>query len=196
MKILFTFTALLIISLLSQPGYSQEPTKRLENEVLKVGNETYRKALIEMAETDQEIRKKTLEKFTPEQLQKDQGEARQLAIEIYKLQIVAQKKLISLINEFGFPDSSKVGADGAHAAFLIAQHSPNKEFQKNFLKEAEAAVHEGLFSNADLAYLVDRSRVLSGTPQLYGTQHKPDGSLFDIENPEQLQQRRLAVGLQ
>lgn len=196
MRTLFIFLALLVMGLYSQPGYAQESTKVLENEVPRIGNETYRKALIDMSSTDQELRKKVLEKYTPEQLQKDKGEARQLAIEIYKLQISAQNKLISLINEFGFPDSSKVGVDGARAAFLIAQHSPNKEFQKNFLKDAESAVQKGLFSKADWAYLVDRTRVLGGMPQLYGTQHKPDGTLFDIEDPDQLQQRRLAVGLQ
>lgn len=196
MRILLEFIVLIVIGLFPLSGYSQESTKMPENDTLKTANEPYRNALIELSTTDQELRKKTLEKFTPEQLQKDKGEARQLAIEIYKLQVIAQNKLVSLIHEFGFPDSAKVGVDGAHAAFLIAQHSPNKEFQKNFLKEAESAVQQGLFNKTDLAYLVDRTRVLDGMSQLYGTQHKPDGSLFDIENPEQLQQRRSAVGLQ
>lgn len=59
-------------------------------------------------------------------------------------------------------------------------------------------------SDADprnLAYLTDRCRVAAGQPQVYGTQYDSDG--FDgnlrphlIEDPERLDARRAAVGLE
>lgn len=36
---------------------------------------------------------------------------------------------------------------------------------------------------------------MSGKPQRYGTQHKADGSLFEVEDPGRLEQRRAEAGL-
>lgn len=158
-------------------------------------NSEYREQLLQLAAADQKIRSDALGGFTPQQLQSDPGAARALALQIHASQQQNQRRLSELMAEYGFPDGDAVGADGAHAAFLVAQHSSDRAFRENFLKGIEAAAQKGAYNKADLALFVDRNRILTGRPQLYGTQHKADGSLFEIEQPEQLQERRAAMGL-
>ena len=56
---------------------------------------------------------------------------RELALQIHASQSEHSENLKRLIKEFGFPDSD-LGADGAHAAFLIVQHSLDKPFRSEF----------------------------------------------------------------
>jgi len=158
-------------------------------------NGAYRQRLLQLGEADQQIRADTLKNYTPQQLQSDPGAARALALQIHASQQKNQQLLTELIAKYGFPDARTVGTDGAHAGFLVAQHAPDRTFRESFLKGMEAAVQQGAYSKEDWALFVDRNRILTGQPQLYGTQHKADGSLFEIEHPEQLQERRAAVGL-
>lgn len=160
-----------------------------------VMNSTYREQLLQLGEADQQIRAEILKKYTPQQLQSDPGAARALALQIHASQQKNQQRLSELMAQYGFPDDRTVGMDGAHAGFLVAQHVPDRTFRESFLKGMEAAVQQGAYSKEDWALFVDRNRILTGQPQLYGTQHKADGSLFEIEHPEQLQERRAAVGL-
>lgn len=51
------------------------------------------------------------------------------------------------------------------------------------------------YGTADLAVFIDRNLIMSGKPQRYGTQRNADGSLFELESPADLQQRRAEVGL-
>ncbi|MCI2244349.1 MULTISPECIES: DUF6624 domain-containing protein [Xanthomonas] len=158
-------------------------------------NADYRQQLLQLARADQQIRDDALKHYTPQQLQSDPGAARALALQIHASQQQNQQKLSALMGQYGFPDTAVAGDDGAHAGFLIAQHAADRTFRDAFLQGIEAAADKGRYSKEDLALFVDRNRVLSGRPQLYGTQHKSDGSLFDVEQPEQLQQRRAKMGL-
>jgi hypothetical protein len=90
-----------------------------------------------------------------------------------------------------------VGEDGAHAAWCLAQHA-DPDHQSKFLGLLRAAAAAGEASVRDLAYLEDRVRVFGGRPQLYGTQFmydKDELKPLPIEDPENLDQRRAAVGL-
>ncbi|MBO9880741.1 DUF6624 domain-containing protein [Xanthomonas sp. D-109] len=158
-------------------------------------NADYRQQLLQLAQADQQIRADALKHYTPQQLQSDPGAARAVALQIHASQQQNQQKLSALMNQYGFPDTAIAGDDGAHAGFLVAQHVADRTFRDAFLKGIEAAAENGRYSKEDLALFVDRNRILSGRPQLYGTQHKSDGSLFEVEQPEQLQQRRAAMGL-
>jgi hypothetical protein len=97
----------------------------------------------------------------------------------------------------GWPGRTLAGEDGAHAAWLLAQHADPKS-QPAFLDLLRAAVAAGEASVTDLAYLEDRVRMHAGQPQLYGTQfiHDQQGLRpWTIEDPENLDQRRASVGL-
>jgi hypothetical protein len=105
--------------------------------------------------------------------------------------------LTGLTDRIGWPGRTLVGEDGAHAAWLLAQHAA-RERQPGFLELLHAAVAAGEASARDLAYLEDRVRVHSGQPQRYGTQFIHDDQGLrpqPIEDPEHLDQRRAAVGL-
>jgi len=108
-------------------------------------------------------------------------------------------RLKEMVRERGFPGRSLVGADGASAAWLIAQHSSHdREFQREFLSLMEVAVAAGEAEPRHYAYLTDRIRLASGQPQVYGTQYHRDGQyilLCPIEDPERLDERRHGVGL-
>jgi hypothetical protein len=65
--------------------------------------------------------------------------------------------LRTAIDEYGWPGRTLVGAEGAHAAWLIAQHADRSPaFQRRCLKLLENAVAAGEAEAADLAYLTDR----------------------------------------
>ena len=105
--------------------------------------------------------------------------------------------LAELTDRVGWPGRTMVGEDGAHAAWLLAQHA-DLEHQKRFLELVRAAVEAGEASAHDQAYLEDRVRIFSGQPQLYGTQFMYDKDELKpqpIEDPEHLDERRAAVGL-
>jgi hypothetical protein len=110
--------------------------------------------------------------------------------------------LRGVIETHGWPGTALVGTDGANAAFLLAQHTPDEEFQKTCLRLVEAAVLSNDADPVHRAYLLDRVRVLEGRPQLYGTQGapRPFGSTdpivpSPIEDEEHVDTRRSALGL-
>jgi hypothetical protein len=75
----------------------------------------------------------------------------------------------------GWPGQSLVGADGAHAAWLLAQHADrDPAFQRKCLELMAHAVELGEASRAELAYLTDRVLLAEGQPQEYGTQMTAD----------------------
>lgn len=107
--------------------------------------------------------------------------------------------LARLVRRDGWPGIAAVGADGAHAAWLLAQHADRlPDVQRMFLEAMREAVERGDAERKDLAYLEDRVRVNAGRPQLYGTQYGMTETGFGprtIEDPERLDERRAAAGL-
>jgi hypothetical protein len=106
--------------------------------------------------------------------------------------------LTELTTRRGWPGRTLVGTDGAHAAWLLAQHA-DPESQPAFLDLLREAVTAGEASAGDLAYLEDRVRMHVGQPQRYGTQFRRDARglrAWDIEDPDHLDRRRASVGLE
>jgi hypothetical protein len=128
------------------------------------------------------------------------GQYREIPPEIAKMMRVDEDNtawLTELTARRGWPGRTLVGEDGAHAAWLLAQHA-DRESQPAFLDLLRAAVAAGEASVTDLAYLDDRVRMRAGQPQLYGTQfiHDEQGLRpWAIEDPENVDQRRASVGL-
>jgi hypothetical protein len=106
-------------------------------------------------------------------------------------------RLREIIGRHGWPGRRLAGDDGAHAAWLLAQHAP-PELQEEWLPLLDDAVTRGDASPADLAYLGDRVLLHRGEPQLYGTQYvSRDGvlELWTVRDPAGLDERRAALGL-
>lgn len=128
------------------------------------------------------------------------GQYREIPPEIAEMMRVDEDNtawLTELAARRGWPGRTLAGEDGAHAAWLLAQHA-DPGSQPAFLDLLRAAVAAGEASATDLAYLDDRVRMRAGQPQLYGTQFIHDQQGLRpraIEDPENLDQRRASVGL-
>jgi hypothetical protein len=107
--------------------------------------------------------------------------------------------LEQVVNAVGRPGRSAVTDEGAHAAWLIAQHADRyPALQQNWLALLEIAVADGEASPADLAFLTDRVLLARGEMQLYGTQINALNGRFvacRLLAPETVDQRRASVGL-
>ncbi|MFF2049788.1 DUF6624 domain-containing protein [Stenotrophomonas bentonitica] len=109
--------------------------------------------------------------------------------------------LKAVIAEKGWPGTTRVGRDGAKAAWLIVQHADHDPaFQAQALALMQTAAETGDADAADVALLTDRVLIAQGKPQRYGTQFKSaaDGvmELQPTEDMQTLDARRRAVGLQ
>ncbi|HEY6312983.1 MAG TPA: DUF6624 domain-containing protein [Streptosporangiaceae bacterium] len=154
-------------------------------------DEELRAELLARCEEDQRVRKAAVTKS---------GHFREIPDDIKEMLRVDEANtawLAELTGRVGWPGRTLVGEDGAHAAWLLAQHADRQQ-QPAFLELLRAAVAAGEASARDLAYLEDRVRVHAGQPQRYGTQFTRDDQgrrPQPIEAPEHLDERRAAVGL-
>ncbi len=104
-------------------------------------------------------------------------------------------RLAEIIERFGWPGKSLVGTEGAHAAWLLAQHSnADLPFQKNCLRLMQRAP-PGEVEPKDIAYLVDRILVAEMKKQIYGTQLTENLTPRSMEDPKNVDERRRRVGL-
>lgn len=108
-------------------------------------------------------------------------------------------RLREIIEKFGWPTESLVGADGAKAAHRIAQHSIN---HPQFMRECRQLLGEastnGEVPRWQFAYIDDRVRVFEGFSQRFGTQWRdgPEGlEPYPIEDPEHVDELRAALAL-
>jgi hypothetical protein len=108
--------------------------------------------------------------------------------------------LKAVVAEHGWPGSWLVGADGTHAAWLLAQHADaDPAFQRQCLDLMTAAVEAGEATERDLAYLTDRVLLAEGKQQVYGTQMTRRDKRYvpcDLRDPDTVDERRAAVGLE
>jgi hypothetical protein len=108
--------------------------------------------------------------------------------------------LEAILIESGWPGEPLAGTDGAEAAWRILQHAIGlPDFQRRGLALLTEAAGRGEVPSWQPAYLDDRIRSFEGRPQLYGTQFDWDEqglmSPLPIEQPENVDQRRAAIGL-
>jgi hypothetical protein len=147
------------------------------------------KELVRLGGEDQSLR----QDLTPEKMQDTL-----LLQEMLRGDSARTARLQYIIEEYGWPDSSRVGNDAASAAFLILQHSPNHEFQKRMMPVLERLAERGEVPRNDAALLIDRVLMHDSLPQLYGTQFQMvDGRLvlYEVQDEVLLEERRKSMGL-
>lgn len=155
----------------------------------KPQNENLRKELLKMAKEDQDVRKN----FEGENINNVK-----LIEKMNSVDLKTTKRLKEIVAKYGWLTAELVGKDGAEAALLILQHSPDWDFQKEMLPFVEASAKRGEIHAHNYTLLVDRVRVHFGQKQLYGTQLSiKDGKLIldPIEDEEHVDDRRKALGL-
>jgi hypothetical protein len=108
--------------------------------------------------------------------------------------------LWAIVERFGWPGTSLVGAEGAHAAWFILQHAIGQpELQRGCLALLKADVANHDADPAQVAHLEDRICFFERRPQRYGTQFDWDehGQMrpWTLADPEHVDQYRQAVGL-
>ncbi|WP_158856434.1 DUF6624 domain-containing protein [Lunatibacter salilacus] len=120
--------------------------------------------------------------------------------EMEKLHLRNADCLNQFIERIGYPTTDKVGEEASEAAWLVIQHAISlPAFMVKCRTLLEVAVLENKANPKNLAYLTDRIAVLSGEPQLYGTQFDWDENrelspnLYD--DLDKVNYRRKAIGL-
>jgi hypothetical protein len=107
-------------------------------------------------------------------------------------------RLKEIVKKYGWPGKSLVGQDGAHAAWLLAQHADRDlAFQKRALKLMKAAP-KGEVELQDIAYLTDCLLIAEKRKQCYGTQLMVKGGTFKprpIEDEAHVDKRRAEMGM-
>lgn len=148
---------------------------------------------IELVDIDCGLTKEILEKIfkSDQEMRKNEG--------IIEPQIDQQNltMVISLIEKCGMPTLNEVEDKHLKAVWLVFQHCDNY-YRKKYFPLLEQSAKNGDISEAQLAMLKDRTLMMDGEPQMYGTQvKKNDGKwvLYDLNKPERVNKRRLEVGL-
>ena len=140
-----------------------------------------RRELLALSAEDQDARATTGDDLAVDQ-----------AIEVVDAKTTARMK--DIIARYGWPGRSMVGREGAHAAWLLVQHSRDVAFQKTCLEKLELAVTSGEAQAVEHAYLYDRVAINTGKPQRYGTQFQGE-TPFPIEDESHVDERRKVLGL-
>jgi hypothetical protein len=111
-----------------------------------------------------------------------------------------RRRLVEILDTYGWPGRHLVGEDGAEAAWLLALHTmPDPQVLRRCLRLLRAAAAAGEAEPWQVAFLVDRVSLVERNLQVYGTTicRQADGSFGPplLENPGQVDARRRAVGL-
>lgn len=177
-----------------------------KTEIAQVVDETLRKELLTLEQTEQDARKEMIAAFAasgvslndgkpitdPKVLELIKNESEKLA----QIDRGNQTRLKEIIAKYGWPGKSLVGEDGAQAAWMIVQHADNdRDWQKSCLSLMET-MPPGEVSGKSIAYLTDRVLVGDKQPQKYGTQLGPNFVPLAIADQEHVDQRRAKLGLE
>jgi hypothetical protein len=110
------------------------------------------------------------------------------------------RRLVEILDTYGWPGKRLVGDDGAEAAWMLALHTMHDpEVLRRCLRLLRAAAAAGEAEPVQVAFLVDRLSLVERNVQVYGTTicRQADGSFGPplLEDPDQVDERRRAVGL-
>ena len=111
-----------------------------------------------------------------------------------------RRRLVQILDTYGWPGKRLVGEDGAAAAWLLALHTmPDPAVLCRCLRLLEAAAAAGEAEPWQVAFLVDHVSLVERNVQVSGTTicRQADGSFGPplLEDPEQVDARRRAAGL-
>lgn len=98
----------------------------------------------------------------------------------------------------GWFRKSRHGSAVPSMAWLIVQHSRDRDFQKKVVERMEPLVAQGEVSGRGYALLFDRVAMFEGRPQRYGSQARCENSelrLYKLEDAEKVDALRQEVGM-
>jgi hypothetical protein len=131
--------------------------------------------------------------------EKDEESQKALGQIIKQYDAEHQRWLEDWLESHNWPSLSSYGEEPANHAWLIALHADLKvEFQKSVLEKMETLLEREEILPVHCASLRDRIAINEGKPQKWGMFFfLKDGqeTLYPVEDPETLEQRRAAFGL-
>lgn len=109
-------------------------------------------------------------------------------------------KIRGILDKYGWLGKKEIGDRGNNALFLVIQHT-SLPVQLTYLPMLREAVKQGKALSQSLALLEDRIALKQGKPQIYGSQigmNSNTGAYYvdTLEDPENVDKRRAAVGLE
>lgn len=107
---------------------------------------------------------------------------------------VQRTKVVSLVENCGFPTAETLGEKGFVTFWLMVQHN-GPELMAYYYPAFEQAVENGDLKARDFALMTDRLLVFHNYPQVYGSQIL-NWELYPIENPDSVDFRRASIGLE
>ncbi|QWF81062.1 DUF6624 domain-containing protein [Amycolatopsis sp. CA-230715] len=144
--------------------------------------------LVERAAADQRVRAE-LDPFAPTPEQWDN---------VHRVDADNVRWFAPIVAVYGWPGRRAVGVDGAHAAWVLAQHAP-APYRACWLPKLRAAVANRDAAPRDLAYLSDQVAIDHRRPQRYGTQRVRIGTeaehLYPLRRPAEVNLARADIGL-
>jgi hypothetical protein len=148
---------------------------------------------------NQDLRAELLRRFERDQTARQAADAAQFEA-MTRVDAENLPWLKQVIAEIGWPGQSEVGVDGAHAAWLLAQHADaDPQFQRQCLDLLTVAAEHGEATMTEVAYLTDRVLLAEGQPQEYGTQATGENGRWVprlLRDPDTVDQRRATVPLE
>jgi hypothetical protein len=185
---------LILLLSFSNLAYPQDPSATQLNQSL-------RSELLKMQSDDQKYRGE-IDKIRATSLTADEKQKRVAALMEKQERLDKRniKRLVQIINKYGWPGRSLVGKEGSLTAFLVIQHA-ELEDQKKYFPMLKEAVRRGEANQDYAALLEDRILMREGKKQIYGSQlHFNEVTkkweLWPIEDEENVDARRTSVGLE
>lgn len=93
---------------------------------------------------------------------------------------------------------SRDGDETTHGAWLLVQHSPDRDFMRQVVERMKPLVEAGEVRGSDYALLYDRTEGHAGRAQYYGSQFSCANGRYvpdTIRDPETVDERRRALGM-
>lgn len=106
--------------------------------------------------------------------------------------------VISLIEKCGMPTLEEVDDVQMSAIWVVFQHGDN-DSRKKYLPLLEESAKNGDLKPTQIAMMKDRTMMMDGEPQVYGTQVSKNGEewvLYELSNPETVNKRREEMGFE
>jgi len=175
-------------------------TARTELEAV-MGREAIIRELAGMGAMDQVVRERFLaarQEASDEDRARLEVEAWPIAEAVDQANTARMRELLAS-HEGWFP-RSQFGRVASEAAYSVVQHSGDLELMRNVLARMEPLIGTADLNGSQYARLYDRVATMDGHLQRYGTQGTTcsEGRYVipaDLEDPEHVDERRVALGL-
>jgi hypothetical protein len=154
-------------------------------------------AILDTVYTDDQAGRRQIDE-TIKKYGRDSKEMKELGQAVRDKDSINLKKVVKILDQYGWPGADVVGSQGNRTVFLVIQHADLKT-QEKYLPMMREAVKNKRANAGNLALLEDRVALGEGKRQIYGSQigMTADGAYYiqPLDDPDNVDKRRAAVGV-